>query len=279
MQNAEEAAYWNESAGPRWASLYERVDTAFAPITAALLERARPQAGEAALDVGCGCGATVFALAERLGPRGRVTGVDISKPMLALAAGRSGDHQRSNVDFVCADASTYVFDEDAFDVAVSRFGVMFFDEPVQAFANIRRSLRPDGRLTFACWRRLADNPWFHLPLDAVKPHVPAQPKRDPDAPGPFAFANADRVREILTDARFVDVELEAFDTALPLGSCAAAVDFVTQIGPVSRLVDAAATAREREAVASAIAVAFREHDSPAGVSLGAGVWIVRARRS
>jgi SAM-dependent methyltransferase len=274
--NAQEIAYWNGEAGSRWVRLQAQVDALFSPITAAILDYADPRAGEGVLDVGCGCGATALELSGLVGPHGNVLGVDISKPMLALARQRSHERGLTNVKFTLADASVHEFEQDSADLGFSRFGVMFFENAVPAFANIRRTLRRGGRLAFVCWRSLSENPWFAVPVQAALPHLPAQPETDPQAPGPLAFANPDRVRRILTDANFAEVEIVPFDTKLHLGLRAAALTFLMQMGPVSRLLaeaDSSLAAPVKEAVDNVL----RAHEDPQGVSLGAGVWLVSAQ--
>jgi SAM-dependent methyltransferase len=271
--NSEQIAYWNDEAGRRWASSFDRIEATFAPLTIAVLDAARPQPGEAVVDVGCGCGATALELAGRVAPGGRVVGVDISEPMLAVARERT--QLGTNAKFVLADASTHDFGASVFDLMFSRFGVMFFDRPARAFANLRRSLRLGGRLTFVCWRPLADNPWFSVPLEAARTVVSAPPASDPDAPGPLAFADPDRVRRILAEAGFAHVQIDALDAMLPLGEPASAAAVLTRLGPAARLlVDAAQPVRD--SAENAIERALRPHETPSGLQLGAGVWIVRA---
>jgi SAM-dependent methyltransferase len=275
MVNAEEIAYWNDEAGARWAKWQEQLDAAFAPITAAAIAAADPRSGEAALDVGCGCGATVLGLARGVGSGGRVVGVDVSQPMLAVAESRVRDAELTNVTLLLSDASNHPFEPATFDLAFSRFGVMFFENPVDAFANIRRALRPQGRIAFACWRTLGENPWFHVPRDAVLPLVPPPPKLDPEAPGPMSFADPDRVQRVLANAGYRDVQIDAFDTRVSLGAPANAVDLLLQIGPASRLLDGTDSAT-RATAAERIAEAVRRHETVDGVAFGAAIWVVRA---
>ncbi len=274
--NADQIDYWNGEAGARWVTFQERIDGVFVPLTAAALDHASPQVGEAALDIGCGCGATALELARRVGAGGSVAGIDVSKPMLERAAERARAAQLTNVKLVLADAATYSFPEGPFDVAFSRFGVMFFDDPVCAFANIRSSLRPGARLMFVSWRSLAENPWFLVPLAAAQPHLPLQPEADPEAPGPLAFADPNRVRRILEEAGFTGVEFHRHDTMMKLGGpndLEAALDFVMRVGPLARAL-ADADARATAAATVAIRDALREHETAEGVALRAGVWFV-----
>jgi len=199
--------------------------------------------------------------------------------MLDLAAERTRRRHLTNVKLVLADASAHRFGEGAFDLAFSRFGVMFFDNPVNAFANIKRSLRDGGRLTFMCWRELSENPWFFVPLAAAKPYLAPQAQPDPESPGPLSFAGPDRVRRILQEAGFTAVELNRHDTAMRLSGpnqLESAADFATQIGPVSRAL-AGADANLRAIAKAAILEALREHETAEGVFLPASVWFVSGR--
>lgn len=277
--NADQVAYWNGDAGDKWARLQERLDALFAPISAAAVAAAAPRPGENVLDIGCGCGATVLALAEGVGPLGRVTGVDISAPMLAVAEHRIAASALTQAAVLKADAATEPFAPGSFDLAFSRFGVMFFDAPVEAFINIHRALKPGGRLVFACWRPFKTNPWFSVPYRAAVPHLPEQERPEPEAPGPFAFADPDRVGRILGLAGFAEVRVEAFDAPLTLGrhgEVEEAMRFTVQVGPVSRAL-ASGTEAQRAAAERAVAAALAEVDGPEGIRLGAQCWFVSAR--
>lgn len=275
MHNADEIAYWNGEAGTRWAAFQSRIDRAFTPLLDAGLIAAAVRPGESVLDIGSGCGATLLALAQAAGERGRVVGVDPSRTMLAVAERRASERGLTQVECVLADASTHAFDENRFDLHFSRFGVMFFDDPVAAFANLRRSLRSDGRVVFICWRELAANPWFSVPADAVRPYVAPQPRPDPDAPGPLAFARPDRVRDILAAAGFTNVVLDPFDVGLVFGDLESATDMLSHIGPTARLLAEAGDAAQT-AARTALRDALQPHERDGEVRLGAGVWIVRA---
>lgn len=274
--NADQVTYWNSPAGERWAALQDEIDAVFAPLTAVVLDRADAQPGERVIDVGCGCGATTLALAERVGPGGAVLGVDVSVPMLEVARRRVGT---AGASLLLADAASHPFEPGARDLAFSRFGVMFFAEPAGAFANIRAGLRPGGRLTFACWRPIAENGWFDIPVRAALPHAPPQAPADPHAPGPFAFADPVRVRAILGAAGFADIEVAPHDPRMPLagpGDLDRATGFATRIGPASRLL-AEMGEDARQAAVADIRAALAGHDGADGIVLGGAVWIVSAR--
>jgi SAM-dependent methyltransferase len=199
-KNEAEITYWNSAGGRRWVERQQSQDIVLGPILQTTMERAQLRQGERVVDIGCGTGASSIALAERVGPSGQVLAVDVSAPMLARAAERLPPG--APVKFVRADATTYRFESAAFDLLFSRFGVMFFAEPVRAFANLRTALKPSGRLAFACWRKFDENPWLQVPLRAALEHVPPLPRPGPEDPGPFSFASEQRVTAFLPTPDF-----------------------------------------------------------------------------
>ncbi len=277
--NQDQIRYWNEESGLKWVRNQQRLDAQIEPLGLAALQRANIQPGEHVLDVGCGCGQTSLALASRVGPNGAVVGLDISQPMLARARERQLELNLTNLEFICADAQTHAFARDRFDVIFSRFGVMFFEDPTAAFRNLRSALRATGRLCFVCWQELAKNDWARIPLKAALQHVPPPPPPVPHAPGPFAFADPDRLRHILTTAGFADVVLETHQTDISLGGATTveeAADFSLEIGPVGMLLRAA-DADTRTRVASSIREVLQPYAGPSGVRLTGTTWIVSAR--
>jgi SAM-dependent methyltransferase len=276
--NADQAAYWNDRAAITWTAMQERLDANFTPITAAALAAAAPQHGERVLDIGCGCGETVLELARAVGPSGRVTGADISVPMLERARARAAEAGLTNTELLVADAQTHAFAPGAADLLFSRFGVMFFADPPAAFANLRRAMRPGGRLLFACWRPMTENSWFTVPLEAARHLLPPQPPADPLAPGPFAFADPDRVRGVLADAGWQAIGIARHDAAMRIagpGEIAPATEFATRVGILARLL-AEESEEVRAAVREVVAAALAPHDGPGGVVLGGSVWLVSA---
>lgn len=279
--NAEQIRYWNEQAGPKWVALQEQLDLQLRDLGTKAIDRAAIVHGEAILDLGCGCGSTSLELARRTDQTGSVLGVDISAPMLEVARRRARDAGLRNVRFELADAQTHQFSCSSRDIAFSRFGVMFFADPVAAFANVRRALKPGGRLAFVCWQALAKNPWMALPLAAVAQHVPLPPPAGPDAPGPFSFADRDRVSGILKAAGFSDVALDSVEEPLTIGGTPdldAAVEFLLMLGPTQALL-AQADETVRAQVLKAVRASIAPHHGPSGVQLPAAAWIVRARYS
>ncbi len=276
-ENADQVEYWNGKAGETWARMQQRMDAALTPVTAALLSLAAPQPGEAVLDIGAGTGETTLALAAAVGEAGTALGLDISEPMLARARQRA-EELLSDAEFRIADASTFT-DDQAFDLIMSRFGVMFFADPGAAFANLRRLAAPGGRLCFACWQAPSENLWATLPMQLLADVIPPDPRYDPLAPGPFAFADPERVASILTDAGWQGVTCHALPFAMTMGvgddPVQSAVDFALRIGPAARSVreagpDVEAIARTR------LHAAFAEHARDGVVGLPATVWLVAA---
>jgi SAM-dependent methyltransferase len=246
-------------------------------VTGKLLAHAELRPGERVIDIGCGTGNVTVEAIRLVSPEGRVLGVDISEPMLGRARARlSGT---GNVTLVQADATVYPFPEAAFDAAVSRMGVMFFAEPAKSFANIRRALRPGGRLAFACWRGLDENPWVSVPLGAARAHAPAQKPPSPDGPGPFSFGSETRVRGILGAAGFAEPAFEKLDLERDLAQGRGlehAVTSAMKSGPAMRLF-ANAPPETMRAATEAVRRALAPFARGDRVPMAAAVWIVTAR--
>jgi len=283
MSNDEMVQYWNDSAGPVWVTQQERLDAQIGPLGALTRERAAIRAGERVLDVGCGCGATALELAAAVGEAGRVVAVDISRPMLERAQQRVGSAgAEARIEWRLDDAQTATFEGAGFDVLFSRFGVMFFADPVAAFTNLRRALRREGRLAFVCWQPRDKNPWMLAPAIAAAQHVafPAPPA--PHAPGPFAFGDATHVRGILERAGFVDVAHEAVNGPMRLAgdSVDEALELCLQIGPVgAALREARPSDEQRARVIGAVRKVIESFETPRGIEAEAGAWIVTARNA
>ena len=276
--NAEQIAEWNGAMGQRWAALQAEIDRIVVPFGNAALKLASPQPGERVIDVGCGCGDTSIAMARMVGAGGVVLGVDVSQPMLDVARARAQAAMLSHLSFRRADASEAELPANI-DLLFSRFGVMFFSRPAAAFSHLHKSLRSGGRCVFVCWRAPRDNAWAMIPLSAARQALGVTPApNDPDAPGPFAFADEKRLGTILTDAGLDDIEMQRFDLPIPLGATArAAAEAVAQIGPVARLVREFG-AEKLPMVLDAVEQAVAPHaDSDGHVSLNGSTWIVSAR--
>lgn len=282
--NEAQREYWGGDVGRVWAEEQAALDNWLGAVDAPLLVAAKPVPGESVLDVGCGAGATTLALASRVGPNGSVTGIDLSPQLLERARERSSAIER--VRFVEADAQVDNIGS-GYDLVASRFGVMFFADPVAAFMRLRAACAPGGRLAFVCWRAVPENPAFAVPIAAVAPllsdgptatsHAASSP--DPNAPGPMAFADRDRTAGLLGAAGWRDVALVPVDVVTTVASgpdaLADAVRLLMRIGP------AAAAVRElgkeaRPDIRARLAAALEAWHSDGAVRLPAGIWVVTA---
>lgn len=272
--NADQLAFWSGTGGDAWVARQSHTDITLAPVTEALLAFATPLAGERVLDVGCGCGATTLEFARAVGPAGRVAALDISAPMLAEGRARAAAAGVSNVDWIEADATTAALD--GFDLLTSAFGLMFFGDPVAAFANMRGAANPGARMAFVCWRSLTENPWMGVPMRAVAPHLPPRPKADPHAPGMFAFADPQRVDEVLTEAGWAPPRFKKLDIDLDIAAGRGLDEAVvqsTQIGVVNSWL----RPQPAEFVAAAvdsIREALTPHVDGASVRLPGAMWLI-----
>ncbi len=276
VQNHEQIAFWNGARAATWVADQELLDRALAPFGEVALARAAAQPGESVVDVGCGCGASTLALADAVGSSGRVLGIDVSEPMLARAAERAAG--RRTIQLMRADAATYPFVAEA-SLLHSRFGVMFFEDPVAAFQQLARALVPGGRMAFVCWRTLVENPWLAVPFGVARRLVPSAAAPSPDAPGPLAFGDADRVRAILGRAGFSRVEISPFDHPMPFGDgrgVAGIVEDALTRGPIVRLLQDVDDAT-RESVRRSLAEELAPQIVDGTLVMGAGAWVVSAR--
>jgi len=275
--NAEQIADWNGAQGQRWATLRREIDGIVAPFGEAALRLAAPQVGERVVDIGCGCGDTSIELARAVGQTGEVLGVDVSRPMLDVARAQAGLAGWGKLAFREADAAEAALPADV-DLLFSRFGVMFFGQPVPAFRHLRGSLRSQGRFVFVCWRAPRDNGWAMTPLAAARQAMNITPvPADPNAPGPFAFADDERLRGILADAGFEQASIQRFDAPIHLGATPrAAAENAARIGPVSRFVREVGI-ESLPVIVDAIESALRPLAAPDGrVSLVGSTWLVVA---
>jgi SAM-dependent methyltransferase len=275
--NAEQIAEWNGVQGQRWATLQREIDGIVAPFGEAALRLAAPQVGERVVDVGCGCGDTSIELARAVGETGEVLGVDVSRPMLEVARAHAGLAGWAKLAFREADASEAALPAGV-DLLFSRFGVMFFGQPVPAFRHLRASLRSHGRFVFVCWRAPRDNGWAMTPLAAARQAMNITPVPvDPNAPGPFAFADDERLRVILADAGFEKADIQRFDAPIHLGATPrTAAENAARIGPASRFVRDVGI-ENLPVIVDAIESALQPLAAPDGrVSLLGSTWLVAA---
>jgi SAM-dependent methyltransferase len=275
-ENAGQIGFWNGAGGGRWVERQAALDEMLAPISHLLIDRAEIQPGERIVDIGCGCGATTIAAAEKVGSGGSVLGIDVSAVMLIRANELAP--QEAPVRFVQGDAMVHHFSAASCDLMISRLGVTYFADPVRGFLNIRNALRSEGRVAFAAWRELRDNPWALEPLQAAYDHVPKLPGLSPHAPDDFAFASRDWVEHVLNEAGLRRVRLERCDLALDISGgqgIDGAVRSALAIGPASRAVEV----QPAEAIAAATAAvgkALSRYVKGAAVTVPASAWIVTA---
>ena len=280
--NQEQIDYWNGEGGERWVRQDQSIDALIRPLGAATLAAAAARPGESVLDIGCGCGHQAIELARCVGAEGRVLGVDVSAHMLAAArrnASDDGGIAPGALQFLQADAAAHPFPPAAFDLLFSRFGVMFFADPGAAFAHLRAALRPDGRLVFCCWQALKHNDMMLLPLSAALAHLPPPESMPADAPGPFAFADAERVRHILAAAGFNDVRIDPLEIDLHYGAGLELQEIarrLLELGPAARML-AQAHADTRQLIERELCERLAARHEVGGVRLPARCWLVQAR--
>jgi SAM-dependent methyltransferase len=277
MANTNMAEYWNGRPADVWVTEAERFDSMLAPFGRRLLTAAALEPGERVLDVGCGNGAVSLDAARAVGPGGRVIGLDLSAPMLEVAR-RRAEEQGIDVDFVQCDAQTASFDE-PFDVVVSRFGVMFFDDSAAAFANLAKATLPGGRLCFVCWQEMFANEWIAVPSMAMVAHVGIPELPEPGAPGPFALADAGRTRGLLESAGWSEVTVEEHKHGMRIGRDPEDVVAFMLSDEMGRRLVVGKDPKVVQAGTEATLDALRPYATPEGVVLGGTCWLVTARKA
>jgi SAM-dependent methyltransferase len=278
--NAAQQEYWNTVAGPRWVGLGGFVERRVQKVNDLLLARSGVAPGERVLEVGCGTGAATAPFAEAVGERGRVVGVDISEPMLAGARKRIAESGLHNITVLQADAQTYRFEASSFDLITSRFGVMFFADPIAAFSNLLPALRPGGRLCFACWASLEDNRHWLIPYEVALRHLGPPAPKDPRAPGPMAFSDPDYVRSFLGTAGFEAIEIRRETPDIISSSPEEEAEHACIMGPSGRLIDEKKPQESvRELIKQEMTEAFAAYAKGKEMVLPSTIFLVTARRA
>jgi SAM-dependent methyltransferase len=233
--------------------------------------------GQRVLDIGCGTGATTLEIAHRVAPGGSVIGVDISEVMLEPACAEAAAHPDLAVNFEAADAETHAFPPESFDIAFSRFGVMFFADPARAFTNIRRAVAPGGRLAFLCWREPRRNSWTSLTIEVARHHLELPPAPGPEDPGPFSFREPERVQRILNQAGWSDIAVDPVEAEADMGGTLdEAVENLLHVGAIGSQIQAA-PGPVRETITRELRELVDGHVTDRGVMMQALCWMVTAK--
>jgi len=257
--NRAQADYWTSPAGLKWIEHEQALDTAMSGMLDMMLDVAEIVPTNRIIDIGCGTGASTLQAAQRVSD-GSVLGVDISDPLLGRASSRAGEESVRNASFLLADAQTHDFSNQSFDLLVSRLGMSFFSDTVEALRNLTKALNPRGKMVFVSWASVAENPWFEIPKKAAEERLGPQPKGDPHAPGPTAFQDCDRVREMMARASLSNIEARPVDIGLtPPGGVECAARAASKVGPAARIMKAhMGTETDEVAIERAVISAFEQ---------------------
>jgi SAM-dependent methyltransferase len=272
--NEEQVRLWNGTSAQAWVEAQPVLDRMFKPLTDVLIAELPQRWAGQVLDIGCGTGDTTLAIARVLGPGSRCVGVDISEPLIAAARDRAA-HEGIAANYIRADAQTYGFEPASFDALVSRFGVMFFDDPLAAFANLRRAARRQAILRLIAWRGPAENPFMTTAERAAAPLLPDIPARQPDAPGQFAFADRERVGSLLEKGGWTDIDIQPVDVTCTLAE-KELVRYIARFGPLGRALPGT-DEDTRARIVETVRAAFDPYVHGAEVSFTAACWMVCGR--
>lgn len=278
--NAAQWEHWNTVAGPKWVAFSDKLDRQLSQVGQLLLQAAAPRPGESVLDIGCGTGGMLVPLAEAVGDRGKIVGIDLSDPMLGAAWRRVTRASLGNVQLVAGDVQIHTFVSATFDLLVSRFGVMFFADPVAAFRNLYQAAGASGRLCFVCWGPLQENPHWALTLAAVARRLGPPAEKPPHAPGPMAFSDPAYVEQILRSAGFVDIAISRESPALVGTSPEEEAAFMCTMGPAASIIaEREPTAEVINQIKVELAAHFNQFVSGGRMLIPASIYLVQARRT
>jgi SAM-dependent methyltransferase len=269
---------WATSMGEKWLAYIDRLEGMTAPFGAALLEHAALQPGERAVDIGCGGGDTSLAAAAAVGPGGSVLGLDISSALTAAAERRAEVNGLKNLAFLTADAATAMPLGAPFDRMLSLFGIMFFDQPKAAFANLRRMIKKGGRADFAVWAPVRDNPWRAEVVAVLGRHIEL-PVPQPGTPGPFALSDPDYINKLLDGAGFKAIDIQALTRNLPFSGPGSTPDLSVNFAMEFYFSQILANQPQdiRDNIAAELHDLFSRYHEEEGVIMAAKIWLVTAR--
>lgn len=278
--NGMQAEYWNAAPGLKWIEFESYLDAAMAGMLDCLLEAARPRKGQKVLDIGCGTGASSIAAAKRVGASGQVDSVDISPALLDRARMRANGENIDNIRFMICDAQSFAFPENEYDCVLSRHGMMFFDQPAAALANIARALRPGGAMSFVTWASGAKNPWFSIPKNLAIARLGTPSPTDPLAPGPLAFQDIGYVTAMLENVGLQDISGHEISTDFtPPGDPAHVAAVTSHVGPSARIIkEFDRTVADAKAIERGVAAAFSEFYDGQQMRIPARINLFTARR-
>ncbi len=274
--NKNQRDFWSGKGGDIWVERQNAMDTMLSPLGEAALNKLNLNEGENVLDIGCGCGHTTLNIAKRISPDGQVTGLDISEPMLKRAKESANEMSISNASFNCVDVQTDDMGEEVYSAAFSRFGVMFFEDPIAAFRNINKSLITGASLSFVCWQSPALNPWQSLFIEAVKKYVDL-PSPPPRSPSPFAFMESEYVSSILEESNFQNIMIEGHEAEVNMFSGRSLSDSVKDyisINPVVSGMLKDSTEQEKTEIINSAIEAFSPYYSAKGLMFPSATWLV-----
>ena len=278
-KNTKQKEFWSGAGGDVWVNKQREMDIMLNPLGQKAIDKLELGSQKTVLDIGCGCGATTFEIAKS-NPEGQVIGIDISIPMLNQASLCSAEMSISNTDFRVKDVQTDKLESEYFDVAFSRFGVMFFEDPFEAFENIYQALKHDGQLSFVCWQNASLNPWQSLSIQVIKEYLdlPAPP---PKSPGPFAFEDKEYIEEILSESNFKEIKIDDNQEEIVMFSGKsvreACEDYLT-INPVVTEMLKSSGDDLRETILTALMEKFSSYHKDDGLHFPSATWIVTAKK-
>jgi len=276
--NKDQKEFWSGKGGDIWVERQKAMDTMLSPLGEEVIKKLNLSSKDKVLDIGCGCGSTSINIAENLSSNGSVTGVDISKPMLIRAEQSAKEKSLNNIDFLLKDVQSENLPNEHFSVAFSRFGVMFFENPFEAFKNIYRSLKTDGRLGFVCWKSPKLNPWQSLSIQAIRKYIelPSYPKRNP---GPFAFQERGYIEEIVNKANFKYLKVVALEKEVEMFKgkvLESAIEDYLSINPIITEMLKQSSEGVKESVKNALVSSFEPYYSDNKLTFPSSAWIVTA---